>query len=227
MCGRFTLTADFGRLQERFHFDPSGLAYEPSYNIAPGQPVLAVVQNDSRQAKYLRWGLVPFWATDPAIGNRMINARGETVADKPSFRRALRQRRCLILADGFYEWRRAGKLRQPMYIGFRDRRPFAFAGLWERWQPPHGAPLYTCTIVTTEANALVRPIHARMPVVLEPAGEELWLDHRLQEAERVLPLLQPYAKGDMQAYPVTRRVNAPQYNSPECLVPLQQDEDAP
>ena len=161
MCGRFTLTADLTLLAERFHFDPTGLSFTPSYNIAPGQQILTVL-NDGTQnrAGYLRWGLVPSWAKDPSSGHRMINARVETVAEKPSFRQALQRRRCLVLADGFFEWRQRDATKTPMYIALHGRLPFAFAGLWDTWRDATGTPLSTCTILTTTANALLAPIIA-------------------------------------------------------------------
>ena len=154
------------------------------------------------------------------MGNRLINARAETVADKPSFRTALRRRRCLVLADGFYEWRRQGKTKQPMYMSLHNRQPFAFAGLWETWRDATGTPLYTCTILTTDANTLLRSIHHRMPVLLDPAAEALWLDRRVTDPEVLLPLLQPYAPAQMQAYAVAPLVNTPRHNTPACMAPL-------
>jgi putative SOS response-associated peptidase YedK len=221
MCGRFTLTTDGARLQERFALDTLEPAYTPSYNIAPSQPVVAILNDGERRAAWLRWGLVPSWAKDPSMGQRLINARAETVADKPSFRRAFRQRRCLVLADGFYEWRRHGKQKQPMYIGLRHREPFAFAGLWEVWRDAAGAPLHTCTLLTTTANTLLQPIHERMPVILPPAAESMWLDRQIVEPQHLLPLLVPYAPAAMVAYPVSPLVNSPRNNSPVCLAPLE------
>ena len=227
MCGRFTLTADLAYLQERFALEaPQGDDYTPSYNIAPGQSVMAVINEDGKRATWFRWGLVPSWAKDPQIGHRLINARAETIADKPSFRRALRQRRCLVLADGFYEWRKRGKHKQPMYIGLHDHQPFAFAGLWEMRRDADGAALSTCTIVTTTANTLLQPIHERMPVILHPTAEALWLDQHLVEPQPLLAVLAPYAPEAMVAYPVSSLVNAPRHNSPACIVPLAAEEDA-
>jgi|AMFO01.1.fsa_nt_gi putative SOS response-associated peptidase YedK len=221
MCGRFTLTARLELLEERFAFQATDLPYTPSYNIAPGQPVLTVIHaEEGSRARYARWGLVPSWAKDPAIGNRMINARVETVADKPSFRQALRRQRCLVLADGFYEWQHLGKTKQPMYISLHGHRPFAFAGLWDVWQAPTGTPLYTCTILTTTANTLLRPVHHRMPVLLDPAAEAYWLDQNIETPDILLPLLQPYPPAQMQMHPVTRLVNSPLHNSPACITPL-------
>ena len=154
-----------------------------------------------RQFVLLHWGLVPSWADDPAIGNRMINARAETAADKPSFRTALRRRRCLVVADGFYEWQKLGKRRQPMFIHMRDDRPLAFAGLWESWEGADHSALESCTILTTAANDLVRPIHDRMPVIVAPEDYGRWLDPAVQKPEPILPLLRPYPSEPMEAYP--------------------------
>ena len=214
MCGRFTLTADLTLLAERFHFDPTGLPFTPSYNIAPGQQLLTVLNDGTHnRVGYLRWGLVPSWAKDPSIGQRMINARAETVAEKPSFRQALQRRRCLVLADGFFEWRQRGATKTPMYIGLHGRPPFAFAGLWDTWCDATGASLSTCTILTTTANALLASIHHRMPVILHPEAEAAWLDRHLTVPEELLALLTPYAPDDMEAYAVSQAVNSPQHNA--------------
>lgn len=220
MCGRYTLMTAIVRLQERFHLDATTLSYTPSYNIAPGQEVLAVLSNDPPRVGYLRWGLVPAWAKDAKSGYRMINARLETVAEKPSFRQALRQRRCLVLADGYFEWQQHGATKIPMYIHRQDRAPFAFAGLWETWRDAAGNPLHTCTILTTSANALLSAIHPRMPVILAPDAEAAWLDRQRQAPADLLSLLQPYRDAELQAYPVSQLVNTPQHNSPACIAPL-------
>lgn len=223
MCGRYTLTAELGELEARFDFQSPDVPYTPSYNIAPSQSVLAVLDNGAYRAEYLRWGLVPSWAKDPSIGARMINARAETLADKPSFRQALRKRRCLILADGFYEWQRRGKTKQPMYISLQEHRSFAFAGLWEVWRDAAGTPMYTCTIVTTTANPLLQPIHDRMPVILDPSAEAVWLDSGVTTPQELLPLLQPYKAAAMQAYAVSTEVNVPGNNAPSCIIPVHRD----
>jgi putative SOS response-associated peptidase YedK len=165
----------------------------------------------------LRWGLIPSWADDPEIGSRMINARSETVAEKPSFRRAFKERRCLIPANGFYEWRKENGGKQPYYFRMKDGRPFAFAGLWESWDRHGGGEIQSCTILTTDANDLVSEIHHRMPVILPQEDYELWLDSTLREPDQLLPLLAPYPTNDMEAYPVSRRVNNPSNNEPGCV----------
>ena len=207
MCGRFTLRAPASVIAEQFSlFEVPTL--KPRFNIAPTQPVPVVRMTPQpaepqRQFVFLHWGLVPSWATDPAIGNRMINARAETAADKPSFRTALRRRRCLIVADGFYEWQTVGKRRQPMFIHRRDDRPLAFAGLWESWEGADHSALESCTILTTAANDLVRPIHDRMPVIVDPEDYGRWLDPAVQQPEPILPLLRPYPSEPMEAYAVS------------------------
>jgi putative SOS response-associated peptidase YedK len=224
MCGRFTLTTSKRELAELFGATevetPAAL---PQYNIPPSAPALAVRQlpgHEGRQLLPLRWGLIPAWAKDPAIGNKLINARAESAADKPSFRDAFRRRRCLVLVDGFFEWKKQGGKRQPYYVRLRDPQPFAFAGLWERWRGPHDQPVETCTVLTTGANDLVRPIHDRMPVILEPAAYERWLDPGVNEPAELQPLLHPYRADQMIAYPVSRLVNNPRHDDAQCLEPL-------
>jgi putative SOS response-associated peptidase YedK len=170
-----------------------------------------------RELAWLRWGLVPSWAKDPSIGNRLINARAETVAEKPAFRTALRRRRCLVVADGFYEWQRSGRAKDPYFIRMRDDRPFAFAGLWESWEGPDHSVLETCTILTTEPNELVRPIHDRMPVILPPEVYACWLDTSIQDPGRLSQLLVAYASEPMEAYCVGSLVNSPAHDVPLCI----------
>jgi putative SOS response-associated peptidase YedK len=223
MCGRFTLTADLERVEERFSFRRAEkISFTPRYNIAPSQPVLAVINDgEERRAGLLRWGLIPSWAKDEAIGNRMINARAETLAEKPSFKRALQKRRCLVIADGFYEWKAGGKKKTPMFIALRSREPFGFAGLWETWKAPDGEAVHSCTIITTTPNALMESIHNRMPVILPRAAEEVWLDRTVDDPQRLLPLLRPYSDTDMTAYEVSLLVNSPRNDVPACIEPAQ------
>jgi putative SOS response-associated peptidase YedK len=163
---------------------------------------------------------VPSWTKDPAIGNRLINGRSETAATKPAFRKPLRERRCLILADGFYEWKREGSRKQPYYITLREGEPFAFAGLWDRWHPPDGDPLETCTILTTTPNDVVQRLHDRMPVILPSASYSLWLDPNVRDLEPLQALLQPYAAEKMIAYPISTKVNTPSNDSADLIAPL-------
>ena len=230
MCGRYTLTSDSERIEERFVCNASALSYSSHYNIAPTQPVLALINtgdNTTRRAGFLRWGLIPSWAEDPSIGNKMINARSETLAEKPSFKRALRKRRCLIVADGFYEWKKEGDTKTPkapktpMYIGLHSREPFAFAGLWEKWVAESGETIHSCTIITTTPNSLMKSIHQRMPVILPREAESVWLDRTIEDPAALLPLLAPYPAEEMDAYAVSTFVNSPRNDSPECVKPLE------
>lgn len=193
---------------------------EPRYNIAPTQSVATIVRTsaeEKRELRLLRWGLIPGWAKDPAIGARLINARAETVHEKPSFRTALRRRRCLIVADGFYEWQRQENKKQPYYFRLQDKQLFGFAGLWEHWRSPAGEEIDSCTIITTEANELMHPIHNRMPVILDPQDYDLWLDPSVQQPEALQPLLDPYSSETMTSYPVSTLVNKPTNNSAELI----------
>jgi len=221
MCGRFTLTTNLGAVAARFgvsrFLEEAGRV--PRYNIAPTQLVIVVNDDGTRHLTQMRWGLIPSWAKDPAIGNRMINARAETVATKPAFRVALRKRRCLMPADGFYEWQPIGRRKQPVYITLKTREPFSFAGLWETWTSSNGEEILSCTIITTEANELLTPIHDRMPVILTRDAEAVWLDPAIQDPARLLPLLTPYRAEEMEVYPVNLRVNNPGNDGPECIEP--------
>lgn len=192
---------------------------EAHYNIAPTQDVAAVrVQSEThrRQLVLLHWGLVPFWADDPSIGNRMINARAETLASKPAFREAFRQRRCIIVADGFYEWRKERRAKQPYHIVPKGEPLFGFAGLWEQWKH-EGQKFESCTIVTTEANELIRPLHDRMPAILAPEDYARWLDPNLREPDKLQSALRPYPADEMELYPVNPLVNSPRNDDPKCI----------
>lgn len=223
MCGRYTLHHPTSQVVMRFGVQEVLAApADERYNIAPSQPIPVVVQeNDKRELDAFQWGLIPSWAKDPAIGNKLINARAETLAEKPSFRNALTRRRCLIPSDGFYEWQMQedGK-RQPMYIHRRDGDLFAFAGLWEEWKDPDGRPLRTCAIITVPANDVVSGIHDRMPAMLRPDQEAQWLDASLKSAPEVTRLLMPYASEDMETYAVSLRVNRPTNDDPACIESL-------
>ena len=221
MCGRFTQAAPGEVIAELFAL-PEVPRLAPRYNIAPTQDVGAVrVETDGRrQFVALHWGLIPSWAKDRTIGSRMINARSETVAEKPAFRAALRSRRCLIVADGFYEWQRLGGRKQPYFMSLRGGGPFAFAGLWERWAGAGAEFVESCTILTTNANETVAPIHDRMPVILDPQDHAAWLDPGIKDAARLLPLLRPQPPGAIRAYPVGLLVNNPANDVPDCRAPL-------
>ena len=219
MCGRFSLTADLRELAGRFEFDGNLLDLEPNFNVAPTQNVLTVIGGDNRRSGFMRWGLIPHWAKTASIGSRMINARAETVAQRPAFREAFRRRRCLVLADGFYEWQRAGSVRKPMRIVMESGEPFAFAGLWAMWRDSEGNRIPSCTIITTEANDLLRPIHSRMPVILPREMEEFWLDRDVQDTAVLENALTSYPSELMQAYQVSTLVNSARNNGPQVVEP--------
>jgi putative SOS response-associated peptidase YedK len=223
MCGRFTLTVDPGQLQEAFPWVDIPDEITPRYNIAPSQPIAVVPNNGENRLDYFNWGLIPFWAKDPKIGNRMINARSETLAEKPSFRGSFKYKRCLVLADGFYEWRKdpGASAKTPMYIHMKDNKPFAFAGLWDSWHSKDGSEIKSCTIITTEPNSLIANIHSRMPVILPPDTYSEWLHEGEYDQGLLNSFLQPYPSDNLEAYPVSRHVNSPQNDSPECIIPTQ------
>ncbi|MFA6121729.1 MAG: SOS response-associated peptidase [Sideroxydans sp.] len=208
MCGRFALKESPKNLAEHFrvagHFDCA-----PSWNIAPSMRIVSITADheEKRHVRMMRWGLIPSWAKDATIGNKLNNARGETVAEKPSFRNAFKTRRCLIPASGFYEWKMESGIKQPWYISYKSGEPMAFAGLWEEWKPSDGEAIQTCCIITTEANAIMQPIHDRMPVILNPDQWEQWLSHEVRRADLVQPLIAPHDSESMQAWPVTRDLN--------------------
>ncbi len=222
MCGRFTLTVNPADLKDAFNeyiFPPK---FGPRFNIAPSQPVLAIPNDEKNTADFFTWGLIPMWAKDPSIGNRLINARGETIAEKPSFRGSFKYKRCLILADGFYEWKTSDnkKTKTPYFIHMKDRKPFAFAGLWDSWESSDGSSIKTCTIITTTPNELMEHLHDRMPVILHPRDYGKWLDVSPQTPENLLPLIKPFPADDMSAYRVSTLVNKPANDRPELLVPV-------
>ncbi len=221
MCGRFALLTHAEALIEKFGVEEVINRPEPRYNIAPSQNVTVVVQRKARQLTEMRWGLIPFWAKDVSIGNRMINARAETVAEKPSFRNAFRKRRCLILADGFYEWQKVGKIKIPTHIRLKSREPFAFAGLYEYWKTKSGKMLESCTIVTTTPNDLMNPIHHRMPAILNPENEAAWLNPENEDVSQLLSMLQPYDPNQMEAFEVSDFVNSPKNQGPLCTKPVE------
>ncbi len=227
MCGRYTQISSWSELVRLYRITDAAtpLNLRPRYNIAPTQDVSVVraaPDGGGRTLTRMRWGLVPSWAKDLAIGARLINARAETVAEKPSFRDAYRRRRCLIPADGFYEWqKRPGGPKQPYLITLKDQRPIAFAGLWECWnKAPDGRPVQTCAIITTEANDLLRPIHGRMPVILDAADHDAWLDADGHDGAAAA-LLRPYSSADMRAGPVGAYVNSARNDDPKCVEPGQ------
>jgi putative SOS response-associated peptidase YedK len=220
MCGRFALTVDPADLQEAFPEFTFPLQSAPRFNIAPTQPILALPNDGTNKADFFVWGLIPSWAKDPAIGSRLINARAETLVEKPSFRSAYKYRRCLIFADGFYEWQAqpGGKSKIQHFIRLKSGKPFAFAGLWEHWQSPDGSEVKSATIITTTPNKLVSPIHNRMPVILLRHAYTQWLDLSPQQPSGLQSLLVPYTAAEMEAYPVSPLVNSPGNDRPECII---------
>ncbi len=223
MCGRFLLTRP-SQVPTLFQVD--GPTLFPRYNIAPTQPVAAVRTSPAsgeRECVLLRWGLIPSWAVGARAGQGLLNACSETAAEKPSFRAAFRRRRCLVPADGFYEWQRGQRRSHPYAVRFKDERPFAFAGLWERWLAPDGRPLETVALLTTAANELVRHIHPRMPVILPAEHYEAWLDPRLSDVGKLPPLV-PYPGGEMTLLPLSGWVNDARHEGPQCLEPLSESQ---
>ena len=220
MCGRFIQRASGDDLAERFHLSAPA-ALPPRYNLAPSQSVWAVraAAAGGRELFALRWGLAPAWAPEPRTAYQTHNARAETAAEKPTYRQAFRRRRCLIPADGFYEWRPIGARKQPYCIAPADGRPFAFAGLWERWERD-GQVLESCTILVTQANAQVAPIHDRMPVILDPAAEARWLDPELTDPAVLRPLLVPCPPERLRVWPVSGAVNSSRHDGPDLMAPV-------
>ncbi len=218
MCGRFTLKTNIDTIAEVFHVKPS-LEVTPRYNIAPTQDVVSILRNGSSHLERLHWGLIPSWARDETIGNKMINARAETLAEKSSFKRLLRSKRCLVVADGFYEWRHeaGSRVKTPMYITLKSGLPFAFAGLWDLWHSPDGQQIRSCTIITTRPNELVESIHDRMPVILSADAREQWLDTTLEDEHALSSLLIPYPAVEMTARAVSRLVNDPKREGAELI----------
>jgi putative SOS response-associated peptidase YedK len=220
MCGRYTLHHKPEEIEERFDVEPDEELLAPRYNIAPSQIIPVIRHTGSKEMVGCKWGLIPFWAKDPKIGNNLINAKAETIAEKPSFKHAFAKRRCLIPADGFYEWQKRGKApSQPIYVRRRDSGLFAFAGLWEEWKTPDGEALATCTIITVEPNELVSQFHHRMAAILKPDEEAAWIDPG-SKAEDLLRLLRPYPADELEAFPVSRAVNSPSFDGAACIAPV-------
>ena len=220
MCGRFARKRSASIMAKDFGVQEISGELEPSFNIAPTHDVAVIVNKESKKLVAMRWGLVPYWATDPSIGARLINARAETLTSTHAFKEALKRRRCLVLADGFFEWQKEGTTKIPLFIYLESGRSFGFAGLYETWSPPLGEKLITCTIITTEPNELVRAVHDRMPVILPKGAEDLWLDPTIEDHTRLLDLLQPYPADEMAAHTVSMLVNSVKNDSPECIEPV-------
>jgi len=222
MCGRFVGYRNLDELKEIFPIDCCASEIAANYNVAPSQEILAIFRNQGQNwLDKFHWGLVPFWAKDTTIGSRMINARAETIAEKPSFKNAFKARRCLIIADGFYEWKGPRGQKQPVFITLPDQKPFAFAGLWETWgKKDQQAPYRSCTIITTEACEAMRDIHHRMPVILNPAAYEFWLNPDNQDIAKLEMTLQKDLMTDLVSYPVSKQVNSTRNNNASCIEPV-------
>lgn len=227
MCGRFTLAVPVEQLELAFPWSNFPQNIPPRYNIAPSQPVAVIPNNNKSQVDFFQWGLVPFWAKDASIGYRMINARAESLAEKPAFRTAYRRRRCLVLANGFFEWKTipGQRAKAPYFIQLTSGDPFGMAGLWEVWNSPDGSVLPSCTIITTTPNQLVGQIHDRMPVILPPGAYDRWLDPGEKAPFELQSLLKPLPEEEMRAFPVSTLVNSPQNDSPECILPIEQQDE--
>lgn len=221
MCGRFVRSSSLHDISKEFDLDKISFEVDQSYNIAPGQDIAVIINDVARRMIMCRWGFLPPWTKEPSSGRPMINARSETVADKPSFRSAFKRTRGLIVADGFYEWRKREKTRSPVYFHLRSGRPFAMAGVYSFLASPEGEKLCTCAIMTTEANELISGIHDRMPVILTMEQAGLWLDPEVSDRDRLLRILTPYPSADMVAYDVSEKVNSPGNDSPENIRPCQ------
>jgi len=224
MCGRYRLSRRKQIVEEHFDTISGEEDWSPRYNIAPTQPVPVIRQHPKgpvRELSQMKWGLVPSWAPNPSVAARMINARSETASTKPAFRDALKSRRCLIPADGFYEWARTGKAKQPYCFEVNDGELFAFAGLWERWKDANGNWIRTCSILTTTPNTVTSPIHDRMPVILDPDGYDLWLDPGMRDAGAASDLLKPYDARQMRCFPVSTRLNHVANDDEECSRPTE------
>ena len=221
MCGRFDLHLPQELLAEIFGISV-GRDIQPRYNITPSQEVLVIRRGrEDREMSFLHWGLIPSWAKDASIGHKTINARSETAHEKPAFKHALRHHRCLIPANGFYEWFTDGARKKPFYIHLKKDIPFAFAGLWDHWKSPAGEVIESCTILTTEANTLLKRIHDRMPVILDPRDYNIWLNPSIYEIQSLKYLFEPLPADKMEMYPVSDLVNSPRNDTPECIKPLE------
>ena len=224
VCGRYRLSRRKQLVEEYFDCVSDESDWVPRYNVAPTQPIPVIRQDPKepvRELSLVRWGLIPSWAKDSSVAAKMINARSETASTKPAFRDALKSRRCLIPADGFYEWAKTGKAKQPYCFEVNDGELFAFAGLWDRWKDRSGKTLETCSILTTTPNALTAPVHDRMPVILDPDSYDLWLDPGMNNVTAATDLLKPYDARQMRCYPISTRINQVAIDDEECSRPVE------
>ena len=216
MCGRAVIISPIEVIAEEFNIDNPRMTLKPNYNISPSQNLLVIIKQQSRQLMTCQWGFIPSWAKDPAIGHKMINARAETIASKPAFRSAYKKQRCLIVADGFYEWQKTEKGKTPYYIHLRSGKPFGLAGIYNRWTQDNGEDMLTCSIITTNANELIEPVHDRMPVIIPKDSMDVWLGDDTNPSS----MLKPYPSDEMELYQITTKVNDPKHNSPDLLEPV-------
>lgn len=220
MCGRFVRYVSVPEAADVFNAEAAAAELKPSYNITPGQDIAVIVNNGRNILIPCRWGFIPSWAKEPAVGYKMINTRAETITEKASFKSAFKRQRCLIIANGFYEWRKDGKKRTPFYIHLKNRNIFGFAGLYNVWNSPEGARICTTTIITTAANEFLGPIHNRMPDIIPRDKERLWLDPAVEQSEKLLALLRPYPSGELEFSEVSGIVNSSSHDSPDCISPV-------
>jgi len=219
ICGRFEVHSSLEIIAQIFGIDDITFDFRPSYNIAPSQDILLVLNNGNRRIIQSRWGFVPSWSKDLSSGYKMINARAESLMEKRSFRTAFEKQRCLVVADGFYEWKKEGATKKPFYIRLKSRQPFGFAGLYNVWKSPEGEEVITSTIITTDSNELIQPVHNRMPVLTPSDKYDLWLDASVHDKDRLTPILKPFPSEKMELYPVTQKMNSFKYNDPENIKP--------
>jgi putative SOS response-associated peptidase YedK len=220
MCGRFVQKSDLRKIAPLFKVEVVESDLQPSFNVAPRQPIAVIMEDGKKKIVTMQWGLIPFWAKDPAIANKLINARAETLAEKPSFRHSFKSKRCLIIADGFYEWKKEGDEKRPMFITLKNGEPFCMAGLYDHWKSPDGSQVVSCAIVTTAANPFMEPIHSRMPVIVPAEAHDFWLDPRNTDVSVLQALLKPFEAGEMHAVQVSKLVNDPHHNSPDLILPI-------
>lgn len=221
MCGRFIISKKIEDITERFHVDVDAEQYKIIYNAAPSQNLPVITNANPNQISFFKWGLIPFWSKDPSVGNKMINARAEGILEKASFKNPMKSKRCLVVSDGFYEWKKIGKSKQPYRICLKDENLFAYAGLWDVWKDASGKSISTFTIITTEANVLMQDLHHRMPVILDKERERIWLNTEVEPTE-LLQILKPFPSEKMKLHKVSTLVNSPVNNVPEVMEQFQE-----
>lgn len=217
MCGRLVRSSPISVIASEFHIGEARLVIGPSYNIAPSQKVLAIINQGSKELIQFRWGFIPSWAKDQTTGNVMINARAETIASKPAFKLPFKKHRCLVVADGFYEWKRTEKVKVPFYVHLKSGKPFGIAGIYNKWTSAAGENIFTCAIITTSANEILSAVHDRMPVIIPEGETDTWLDPEIENEQDLLAMLSPYPAEEMEMYEVSARVNSPAYDNEDAV----------